>query len=40
MQETAAPKPADHDTATSNMVAAIRKLEAEGELILMAEEEE
>ena len=40
MQEPAPPNPADHDAATANMIAAIRKLEAEGELILMAEEEE
>ncbi|UOA26800.1 Flagellar motor switch protein FliG [Pseudosulfitobacter sp. DSM 107133] len=40
MQEIAPPKPADHDTATSNMVAAIRELEAAGELILMSDDEE
>ncbi|MCR8825698.1 flagellar motor switch protein FliG [Pseudosulfitobacter koreensis] len=40
MQELTPPKPADHDTAAANMIAAIRKLETQGELILMAEDDD
>lgn len=37
MGEITAPKADAHDTATGNMIAAIRRLEAEGELILINE---
>lgn len=38
MQETTPPKPADHDIAAANMIASIRKLEAEGEVVLLTDE--